>query len=796
MTANYLLFAIRQVGKNRLHTFINILCLSLGLAASALAVMFIADESSFDKFHSKGHRIFRLNKINIEPDRSTSLSAETSGLMGPTMADEFPEVESFTRYLTWYNDVVFTYDDNHVLIKQQDLVIVDSSFFSVFDFPLISGDPSTALRNPRAIVLTEKIAHALFGNENPIGKTVKGLQDIDYIVTGVIAEAPRTSHIQFAALMSWTTTVPDVGPLGMTFLNNWIAQAVTTYILLHDPADQLKVEARLPKFMADHIPTRVDKYKLYLQPLDDLYLKSYNVQGLKMHRTGSEQFNYFFSIIAGFILFLGCINYINISTSKATRRAREVAMRKTLGATRKQLVSQFLGESFVFVLFAAVLAVLLLIVAVPYFNDLTGKTLPLNVLTNKVVIVSSIAILFFVAIVSGVYPSFVLASFAPAFIQGSGRTQVSGNLPRQVLIVFQFVITMCLITGTLLIYQQIRLVLSAEVGFDKEHVLLVNMTDHVMARKDVLVEEVRSLPNVISVSSSQTTIGFGTYSQYVIPEGFNPDEIEARVFHVDGNYLKTYGLKMLAGRFFDTRLSSDSAAVIINETMMKKLQWDDPTKKTIKFNENSPALPVIGVLQDFHFKSFYEAIEPLVMVLSPMNQRNLAIRFSGSPSNILTFLESRWRTLEARYPFDYTFVDEAFAKAYEAEEKLLETVLTFATLSILIACLGLYGLVSFTIEQRTKEFGIRKVLGASVAGITYLVNRKFLLLALIGAAVAVPVVIPFIEAWLEKFALKISVNPIMFLFSFGIILLVTVLAVSVQAVKAGLANPVESLRHE
>jgi putative ABC transport system permease protein len=796
MTQNYLAVTARLFRKNRLHTIINIVCLSVGLTASLLTLMFIIDELSFDRFHAKGERIFRLNKVNMEADGSRSLTAESSGLMGPTMRDEFPEVENFVRYSPVSSKVVLTNGDKNVLLTEQELSFVDSSFFLVFDFRLLKGDPSTALRAPRSIVLTEKIARNLFGDEDPVGKTIKGFQDLDYEVTGIIAEPPRNSHLQFSALMSWTTTVPELGPLPFTFMNNWIAQAICTYVVLNDKSDQQKVESKLPKFMTDHIPTRVDKYSLYLQPFQDVYLKSYNVQALKMQRTGSDQFNNFFSIISGFILFLACVNYINISTSRATRRAREVAMRKTLGASRKQLVSQFMGESLVFVGCAALLAIVLLFLAVPYFNELTGKTLPLSLLANRTVIFGGLALVSIVTIASGLYPSFVLSAFAPATIQRSGAAKVTGNFARQTLIVFQFIITMCMISGTILIYQQIRLVLSADVGFDKEHVLLVNMTNDVMAKREILKDRLTTLPNVVSISASQTALGMGTYSTYVIPEGFNPDEIEARVFNADGNYQKTYGLEMAIGRFFGVGSSTDSASVIINETMMKKLKWSDPTSKTIKFTETSPALPVIGVLKDFHFKSFYEAVEPLVMVISPFNQRNLAIRFTGNPSSIISTLENQWKEIEGRYPFQYMFIDETFARAYVAEEKLLRTILTFAGLSIVIACLGLYGLVSFTIEQRTREFGIRKTLGASVAGLNYLVTRKFIALAFIASVAAVPLIITFIEKWLQRFALQIEVNYATFLLSFLILLAVTVITVSSQAIRAGLANPIDSLRHE
>jgi putative ABC transport system permease protein len=796
MLTNFIRVAIRQLRKNTLHTFINILCLSLGLTASLLSVMFITDELSFDKFHSKHDRIFRLNKIRVDPNGAETLNAESSGLMGPTMASEFPEVENFTRFQPWFNSVVLSNDANNVLMNEGELVFVDSAFFSVFDFKLVKGDPSTVLQKPRSIVLTEKVAHTLFNGEDPIGKTVKGLEDVDFVVTGIAADAPRNSHIQYRALVSWSTTAPNVGPIPMEFLNNWIAQAMCTYIVLRRASDEAAIESKLPMFMTRHMPTRADRYKLYLQPLDELYLKSYNVEALRMQKMGSEQFNYLFSIIAAFILFLACINYINISTSKATRRAREVAMRKTLGAKRKQLVIQFLGESLIFAIAAALLALVLLVISVPYFNQLTGKSLPLEILSSEVVVVAFIAIIFFVSVASGLYPGLVLSSFAPAVIQGTTKARVTGSFPRHVLIVFQFVITMCMITGTLLIYQQIKLVLSADLGFDKEHVVLVNMTDDVMAKREALKEELRGLPNVASVSTARTTIGLGTYSTYVIPEGFRPDEVEARVFVVDEEYQKTYGLEMAAGRFFEESRVSDSAAVIINEKMVSRLNWHDPLEKTIRFSEDSPAVPVIGVLKDFHFKSLYEDIEPLVMVIDRSNERNLTVRFSGNPSNILAMLEEKWKTMESRYPFNYTFVDQAFARAYESEEKLLETVLTFAGLSILIACLGLYGLVSFTIEQRTKELGIRKVLGASVTSLSFLVNKKFILLALVGGLIAVPVVVPFVNTWLEKFVLKVNVTPMAFLLAFALMLLVTVIAVSVQAVRAALANPVDALRHE
>ncbi len=795
MINSYLKTASRNAKKHLFYTSINIVCLAIGLTAGILATMFIFDERSFDSFHTKRDRIFRLNKVYIETDGSGTLMAESSGLMGPTMVTEFPEVEKCTRFNPWYNPVVLTHGDRNVQLESQQLVLVDSTFFSIFDFKLLKGDPNSALAKNGTIVLTPALAQSLFGDDDPVGKLISGPDGIDLEVTGVMDDVPRNSHMQFRALMSWATTDPATGRLPMAYLNNWIAQALCTYVLLRSPEDELSVEAKFPKFMSDHMPTRVDKYKLYLQPFNEVYLHSDNVTALRMQRTGSARFNNFFAVIAAFILFLACVNYININTARGTRRGREVAMRKTLGAKRKQLISQFLAESFVMVMLSAVLAIGLVYLAVPYFNELTGKALAFGAIANPAVIAGITIVILVAAIGSGIYPALVLSAFAPAAIQGTQRLRLTGHLPRQILIVFQFVITIAMITGTIFIYRQIKLVMTADLGFDRENVLVVNMQGNVVDKREVLRNTVEALPNVVSTSTSQSALGMGTFSTYVIPEGFAADQIETRVFLVDGNFDKTYGLSMAEGRFFEPGRSSDSSAVIINEAMLRRLDWTEGTSKTIRFTETEPAVPIIGVVNDFYFNSFYQAIEPVVMVIDSENQVNLAVRFTGNPSNILSTLGDAWKSVEDRYAFRYYFVDEQFAKAYASEEKLLKTVLTFAGMSIIIACLGLYGLVAFTIEQRTREFGIRKVFGATVANLNYLINKKFVALILIGGVLSVPLVIPLVQQWIDKFTLRIDLEPVVFVAAFALTLLITIVAVSVQAIRAGLANPVKALRH-
>jgi putative ABC transport system permease protein len=799
MIASYFITAARNFKKNKIHTLITISGLSVGLMATVLAIMFILDERSFDNFHSRKDRLYRLNKIFIDANKVGSKNGESSGMIGPTMREDFAEVENVVRYHPWFDETVLSYGNKSILLDAQDLGFADSTFFQVFDFQLVSGNPKTALRRPSTIVISEPIAQALFGNENPIGKTVVGLSNLEFEVTGVSKPVPRNSHIQFKGLMSWSSTVPQLGPhaLQQEWMNNWIAQGIRTYVLLKEGANVASLEAKFPAFMVKHSPDRADRYKPYLQKFTDMYLYSSDTSYHNLGVSGNIQFVNLFTVIALFMLAIACINYINISTSKSTRRAREVGMRKTMGASRSQLVKQFMGESFLLVTASAVFAMGLVYAALPLFNELTGKTIPAERLTNPVVLVGVLALIFAVAIISGSYPSLLIASFnASEVLRGGSKSNVSGNLPRYALITFQFTASIVMIAGTLLVYQQIKFVQSKNLGFDKDHILVLELTDALKDKREVLQNAVDAFPNVVSTSVGRTALGKGSSSTYVIPEGFNPDEVEVRMFPVDGRFQKTYDLQMSAGRFFDPTKASDSGAFIINEALVKRLHWDDPLSKTIKFAPDQPSQPVIGVLKDFNFKSLYEDVEPLVMWMSRRRPNNMSIRFSGNPTPLLSFLEGQWKSFETRYPFQYSFLDQDYQKMYASEEKLFKTLITFAGLSILIACLGLYGLVSYTIEQRTKEFGIRKVLGATVSSLNFLVNRKFIFMVAIAAAIAIPLVIPVIDSWLLKFKFRITLGPEPFIMAILITLGVTIVAVSVHAIRVARANPVDSLRHE
>lgn len=797
MLYHYLLTGIRILKKYRAHSFINIFGLSLGLAGAMLSILFVIDEFSFDRFHSKGDRIFRINKVVTGPDGSTEKNAESSGLLGPTMAGEQGEIEKVVRYSPSYIEVVLSHEDKNYIIKEMELVYTDSTFFQVFDFEWVEGNAATALSRPATMVINEELAASLFGNTSPIGKSVIGIEGVEFEITGVIKAPPRNSHLQFKGLMSWSSTQTEGSPIFQSWMNRITPQGIATYLLLKDPADKQKIEQAFPDFMARHMPDQKDRYAYYLQPFFDTYLQSSDVSGLRMSKMGSLGFIYLFSIIAGFILIIACINYLNISIARASKRAKEVGMRKSLGAGKGQLLTQFLGESFLFTGVASLLSVGLLFLAIPQFNELLDKSLTISLLLDKQVILLLCALIVIVTFLSGAYPAMVIASFkAITTLKGLTKTSAAGIASRHTLILIQFCISIAIISGTVIIYQQVKMVLDRDLGFDKENVLVINMSRDVREKKDIFADEIRRLSGVESVSVCNMALGGGSYTTMVIPEGFNPNEVESRMFAVDYEFADTYRLKMQSGRFFDRDRASDSLAIVINETMERRLKWDNAIDKVIKLEEEGPAYRVIGIVSDFHFKPLYEEIEPFIMFINVERGRNASVRFSGNPSNLLPGLESAWKTFETKYPFNFYFVDARLNQAYQSEERLLRAVIIFGSISIILSCLGLYGVVLFMLEQKTKEIGIRKVMGATLSNIMVLISRRFVLIILLSGLVATPLVMWQINKWLSKFTIKIDLTFYPFLISVMLIALIAFGTMALQIIRVGKQSPTISLKEQ
>ena len=796
MLKNYLKILFRQAYKHKGYILINLLGLTTALVCGIFGLAYVLDERSYDNFHADKDHIYRLYKKNVSINDGTErLTAETSGLMGPTIVQDYPSVTDFVRVLPWFDNVVMSYQETHVSVA--NTVFADSSFLDFFDFKLLQGNPLTALVAPSSMVVSESLAQKLFGREDPLGKVVVGLNDIEYQVTGVIEDCPGNSHIKYDALVSWTTTVPGHGPLSFSFMNNWLGQTLNTYLKVAEGVDIHELEAKFPRMMKTYFPGRADSYFLYLQPFGEVYLSSADIEtagrGMKM---GNMIYVKAFGSICLFILLIAVVNYVNISTAWATKRAAEVGMRKVLGADRRQLFIQFLGEAMVLCIFSGVLAVLLADLLLPLFNELAGKSLLTRDLLDQRIILGVAAMILFTGLLSGLYPALVLAAYQPAHVlKASAKSKIAGNVPRQVLTTFQFIITIGLVAATLMVNKQTQFMRNKDLGFDKEKTLVMTLSNEIESKRLIFQKEVEQHPGILMSSICQATVGSGNFGTTVIPAG-QEDAMSIQIFRSDVNFIETLGIEMAEGRPFQKYAASDSNSVIINEAFASLMGWETSLDKTIRFSPAGEKYPVIGVMKDFHFQGLDQyKVAPVVMYLYPGNARNMTLKLSGDNTpGVLRFLEATWKKYESRKPFEYYFVNDWFDSNYEAEQQLLALVTVFSVISIILCCMGLYGLTSFTVAQRTKEISLRKVFGASVGGLALLINRRFILLVVLAFTIAGPSSYYFLDKWLHSFVYHTPLDPSIFIAAVLITLVLALLTVSIQAVKASLANPINNLR--
>ncbi len=795
MLKNYLKITFRSLLKFKTYLLVNVLGLSLGLACTIMALILVMDEYSFDDFHSKADNIYRINKFYTNDAGVVSKTAESSGLMGPQMLTDFPEVKAFVRFQPWYDEQVITY--NEINIKEEFIALADSNFFEVFDFELLEGNPKSLLAQTKSIVLTRSLADKIFGNKNPMGELVE-IFGLKFMVTGIAADVPRNSHIQFQALISWSSTLSGDGNLNFGFLNNWISQTMNTYVEMEQGFDIATVEAKMADMLATHLPERKDDYRLYLQHFPDVYLGSDDIQfGNFNLRIGSQSFVIIFNFVAVFVLLIAAVNYINISTSKAMRRALEVGVRKVLGANRGQLFVQFVGEALMITFISGLLAILIVDLSIPYFNEIAGKHLTNSLLFQSDIILSILGIIGATSLISGAYPALLLSSFKPATVLKAGKGSVfQGGTLRKGMIVFQFFLATLMITAAIVVYDQNNFLINLDVGLDSEQVVVVELKNQASQKAEIIQQELEKHPDILNTSVCPATIGGGTYGTTVIPEEFS-DPIDIRYFRVDNDFIDVYGIEMAQGRAFDENLTIDRNAVIINESMAKFLGWENAVGKTVQFGENRPEIPVIGVTKDFnYFGPNRNSIDPMVMVIDE-TASSLAVRVSGNNvSEVIAHIDKTYSSVEDKYPFEYYFVNEWFARQYEAEQKFLTIVTIFSLLSIIISCMGLYGLVSYFIELRVKEIGIRKVLGASVGGIALMINQHFIKLILISLLVSIPVSFWLMTSWLDDFAYRINLGVLPFVLSALLITFIALLTTNNQAIKASRRNPIKSLRYE
>jgi putative ABC transport system permease protein len=797
MLKNYFKIAWRNILKQKHSSVINISGLTMGLTCCLLIALYIQNELSFDKFESKGDRIAR---VIMQYSFSGSESNEgnyTSVRVAAVFPGTFPEVESAIKMIEYAR--VVKHDDQ--LFDEKKFMYADSNFFNIFSFHLLQGDPQTVLAAPYNVVLTQTTAKKYFGNDNPINKTLRIGNDSNlYRITGVMQDCPSNSQIQLDFLASFSS-------LGIThdYEESYWDANYTTYLLLKNKNDIKQLQAKLPSFMKKEMEGKGATVNFFLEPFKKIHLYSpYD----SFTPNTSIVYIYILAAVALLILIIGCSTYINLSTARSLERAKEVGVRKVLGAAKKQLFWQFINESIILCFIAVVLSLILSALLLPAFNQLTNKQLELNNLFSWKFISFSLIVALCISFFAGFYPSFILTKFQPVkVLKGSFKNTASGQVLRKSLIIFQFVISVFLIISTFVMQRQLYFIQHKKLGYDRDHVVVLPMNDRMLANIDVIKQEFKTNPDVLSVSRCvrSPVEGGGGYN---MRSAMMPDDQQIAVTAnpVDEDFVNTVGLQLIAGKNFTQQdikdVASDSQKLriyhfILNESAARELGWSPKEAVGKKmFLDNARPGYVSGVVKDFNFESLRSPIKPFVL-FTEIRGRELLVKLSGEhlPQTI-SFLQSKWKSLVPDRPFEYHFLDEDYDKLYQSEIRLGEVMKIFTGIGILLACFGLFGLSSYAIQQRTKEIGIRKVLGANIPDITTLVAKDFIVLVLIAFVIASPIAWWAMNKWLESFAYRIDITWWVFAIAGASAVFIALITVSFQAIKAALANPVKSLRTE
>ncbi|HEY5615570.1 MAG TPA: ABC transporter permease [Bacteroidota bacterium] len=802
MFSNNIKIAIRNLMRHKGYSAINIFGLAAGLVCCLLIILFIAHEVSYDRFHRHADRIFRV-VTEERGERGTARLATTNTPLAPLLATEFPGMETIIRLIP-YSVVVKV--ENGQLFQEDKLLFVDTAFFDLFSFELLHGDRNTALLEPFSLVLTQELAMKYFGSVDVVGRFLTLEAKHVFKVTGVVAEIPKASSINFSMLAT-INSAPDI--IGSWIFHHWYHPPIYTFVRLKPNASSEEINAQIPAFTKARIGER-QAYRSYsLQSLTAIHFTPELTNELVP--TTSPVYMYTLSALAALILTLACINFTNLATVRSLARAKEVGLRKVVGAERQELIRQFLSESTMYVIIAFVIALVALEFLLPFFTSLTGKELDHSLLRNPYLILTLIALLFGVGVVAGVYPAFVLSNFQPIRIfrgeAGSSGSNKRGIRLRSALVVVQFAISITLIVSTAVIYSQLSFIQDKNLGFNKEQVVVVPVRDETIQQNFLRVKtSLQAVPGVSSVTAlSNFPWERGFYDFPMKVEGMGKEfETDAPTLLVDEDFLRTLGMEISVGRDFLKNSSADAnEAFIINATAAKKFGFENPVGMKLTMNSVSSGNPkkgeVIGVVKDFHFQSLYHEVEPLVITISPEIYYidNVVVRLKTEHiSETLSLLEAQWHNIVPDRPFEFFFLDQAFNNLYRSETQLASIFNTFSLLAVVIGCLGLFGLASFTIQQRTKEIGIRKVMGASVAGVVVLLSKDFIMLVLIANILAWPIAYYAMSAWLQDFAYRVDMSWWIFAGAGGLALFIALLTVSIQAVRAALANPVEALRYE
>jgi len=811
MLKNYIRVAFRNLKNYKAYTLINIVGLAIGIACCIAIMLFVRDELSYDRYNKFADQIYRPTFSALFNGRDIE-SALTPAAMGAAVYHDLPEVINYTR-IHYEGSCVIRYQNK--MFVEQKFLWADSTLFKVFTLPLVQGDPGAALTQPNTVVITESTARKYFGNENPIGKILNMNRRYNYMVTGVIRDVPRNSHFHPDFIGSLTSFDDSRNP-------NWLSNNYYTYFLLKrgtDPADfERKINRELiahagPQLQAvtgvsmEQFLSAGNRVGFVLQPLTSIHLDS-RLQ-YELEQNGNKSTVYIFSAIAIAILLIACINFVNLATARSEKRGKEVGIRKTLGAPRSHLVWQFIAESILMSGVSVLIAVGIVEVLLPLFNDTADKKLSLDLLTNPWSIPMLIGLMLVVGILAGSYPALYLSSFRPAeVLKSEKRKGGRGSFLRNGLVVFQFAISIALFIGTLIIYNQLKYVQTRDLGFEKEEILFISRTEDLSHEMQSFIHELKEDKDIVSVSNSSAVPGRQWGDSGFWLEGTGADRlVDLQTMSCDLDFAKTYGLQMASGRFFSKEHPSDTSAVVVNEEVAELFGIKDIVGKRLVLPMGNAGnamaqtrkLEVVGVVKDFNYHSLHEPIRPLVIGLSSDTNAGsfVTVRLApGNHLNTISFIEKVWKKYAGNEEFNFNFLDNSLQELYTSDQRTSKIAGAFSLLAIFIACLGLLGLAAFITEQRTKEIGIRKVLGASVPEVIVLLSAQFAKWVLIANVVAWPLAYYVMNNWLKNFAYRTNLNIWIFVASGAMALLIALITVSSHAIKAAMANPVKSLRYE
>jgi putative ABC transport system permease protein len=798
MLKNLFKHSFRALKKQKGYFLINILGLSIGIACSLVIAIFIIHELSYDQFNEKKDRIYRLVEQGKFGNQESKY-AITNAPIGPTMLREYPEVEDFTRINTWTEPIMKYLDKSFI---EKSFIEADSSFFNIFSIPLLRGNKKTVLNAPHQLVLSESTARKIFGKEDPMNKMLKiGKDEVFYRVAGIMADMPETSHFEANIIGSFITN-------NRRAENDWGFSNFSTYILLKPNAKPEQVNAKMPELIRKYRGAEITqylgmtfeafiakyKYSSYLQPLQDIHLDPSISQNTKP--SISPKYLFIFGSLAILIIIIAAINYMNLSTAQASKRAKEVGIKKVSGSSKGMLIRQFLTESISLSVFSLVLAIIIVENILPYFNNILDTKLQMQLFNSWVTIPVLLVLAVLIGLLSGSYTAFFLSSFSPSVVlKGKLRDSMKNGRLRSVLVVFQFTISIILIVGTLIMFRQIQFMLNKDLGFNKEQLLVIRSTDkvgnHVKAFKDALMK----IPEVIKTTSSSQVPGHSDSQQTFFIES-RPGEIHNfNINYVDYDYFETYNIKILSGRTFNESNASDKDACIVNERAIKQYQLNNPFSTSLSYGKNKTS--IIGVAKNFHFESLQNEIKPYVFTCRNENNGYMSMRLSSkATAKTIGEIEKVWKGFTSNDPLQYFFMDQDFEQKYKGEKQNAQLSVLFSIIAIIIASMGLFGLTSFTIVQRTKEIGIRKTMGASIIGIFYMISKEFIILVSVSTLIAWPLIFYVASKWLQNYYYRISLRPFDFLIGFLIALIIALITISYRTINLAKVNPIETLRYE